>query len=181
MLMPTNFLGLRGVLENIEQGTLMALNNSLGFYHGHKMWVRSNMQINQGGEPDILLLNPIEDFNRSAFPGLHKFYVFGAELSLFGLEQVSLPVVGDLSGDFVYRGKKWGFGARVASRDDEQPYHVATGYKDICTQFEGYRVPPGYETVVASLEHYLLEDDRLARLRDEDEDSGPRDILIFPG
>jgi len=36
----TNFKGLNNVLEGIEIGTLLAINNSLGFYHNHMFLYR---------------------------------------------------------------------------------------------------------------------------------------------
>ena len=56
----SNFLGWENVLGSIEQGTLIAINKSIGFYHGHLM-IRGN-KLRIENDPDIFLMNPIENF-----------------------------------------------------------------------------------------------------------------------
>lgn len=154
MFMPGNFLGLMGVLDTIEQGTLMALNNSLGFYHEHMM-IQGN-RLRTESDPDMVLINPIEDFDGTfGFPAHHQFYLMGAESPLFGLDYVSFPFGDPMTGLYDPDGRKIAFGGGYVDKGPDEVYHVSTGYRDICAQLGRLGVPPGYETVISQLEYHF--------------------------
>jgi len=174
----SNFLGWENVLGSIEQGTLIAINKSIGFYHGHLM-IRGN-KLRIENDPDIFLMNPIENFDGTfRFPEHHRFYLMGAESALFGLDEVSFPFGDPMEGVYDPKGRNIAFGGVFHDKGLDTPYYVTSGYKDICSQLKYFGVPPGYETAISQLEFHFTGRKYVDDLSRDDE--GNPMIIPFTG
>jgi len=174
----TNFKGLNNVLEGIEIGTLLAINNSLGFYHNHMLLRGNNLKI--GNEPDAYLMNPIENFDETfGFLEHLRFYLMGAESALFGFDNVSFPFGEPMEGSCESNNRRINFGAAYPYRSLDFTYQVSTGYRDISAQLSYFGVPPGFETVVNQLEYYFTQKKEVDDLPRDDYKDRQR-IIKFP-
>ncbi len=168
-------------LEGIDQGTLIAINDSLGFYHGH-LYVPPQPEMRIGGDnTDKLLLNPVELRGSTQFPKSHLFYAMRSSGELCCIPDTAFPIPVPLVGILPLETET-AYGMIIEDPTPPGVYALSRTAEDIIAQFEAFNVPPGYEPVVYAMENAFLPASSYGGGHDEsDEGDGPKDILRFPG